>query len=138
MVDQQHPQLRAHADSLIDPNQFWLIRAKELITWTKEPTIGLAEAVDSARSTDRCPEWGPYFSDGELSTCYNMIDRHDPSSIAIIYESPVTNTRLEITYERLRTEVEVVAGMLRMYKAGKGDTVLIFSQYYPSKINLNY
>ena len=121
-----HEQIRAHRASIEDSNRFWLPKAKALITWTQEPTCALAG--------DRSAQPGPWFPDGEFSTCYNLIDRHDPERTAIVYESPVTKTRAEISYGALRAKVECLAGVLRDYGVGRGDTVLIFMPMVPDAL----
>jgi propionyl-CoA synthetase len=48
--------------------------------------------------------------------------------VAIIWESPVTNTTEEYTYRRLLDEVEVLAGVLREEGVKRGDVVIIYSK----------
>ena len=49
------------------------------------------------------------FVGGELSTCYNAVDRHvaegNGGQIAIIHDSPVTKTIRKISYRDLLEEV---------------------------------
>lgn len=49
------------------------------------------------------------FVGGELNICYNAVDRHVEKGrgdqVAIIYDSPVTNTKEKITYEELLEQV---------------------------------
>ena len=44
-----------------------------------------------------------------MNTCYNCLDRHvengDGDHVAIIYDSPVTNTLQHITYKQLLADV---------------------------------
>ena len=46
---------------------------------------------------------------GMLNICYNAIDRHiengEGDKIAIIYDSPVTNTKATITYKEVLEQV---------------------------------
>lgn len=49
---------------------------------------------------------------------------------AIIFDSPVTNTKSKYTYSQLLREVEIFAGVLREEGVKKGDVVLIYSEYY--------
>ena len=49
---------------------------------------------------------------------------------AIIWDSPVTNTKEKYTYKRLLKEVETFAGVLRDEGVRKGDVVLIYSKLY--------
>jgi acyl-coenzyme A synthetase/AMP-(fatty) acid ligase len=49
------------------------------------------------------------FVGGVLNTCYNAIDRHiergRAEQLALIYDSPVTNTIQKFTYSELRHRV---------------------------------
>lgn len=49
------------------------------------------------------------FVGGELNICYNAVDRHVENGrgdqVAIIYDSPVTNTKEKITYKELLEQV---------------------------------
>lgn len=75
-------------------------------------------------------EW---FPGGEISTCYNCIDRHVEAgrgdNVAIYYDSPVTQTKETYTYRKLLEEVEVLAGVLRAEGVKKGDVVMLYSEY---------
>jgi propionyl-CoA synthetase len=113
-----HPQLEAYASSLRDPDEFWLPLARKLITWIKQPSRAL---------TSDGSKWA-WFPDGSLNTCYNCVDRHPSSRVAIQYVSPVTKSKERITYGRLQERVENVAGMLKHeLNVKKGDTVIIYS-----------
>lgn len=118
-----HPQVAAHAASLRDPDSFWLPLARKLITWYNPPTRAL---VNGSSSPDSKWSW---FPDGTLNTCYNCVDRHPPSRVAIQYVSSVTDTRETITYGQLRQRVESVAAFLKHeLRVKKGDTVIIYSK----------
>lgn len=62
------------------------------------------------------------------------MDRHvlagNGEQTAIIFDSPVTNTKSKLTYSQLLREVEIFAGVLREEGVKKGDVVLIYSGYY--------
>ena len=47
--------------------------------------------------------------------------------MAIIWESPVTQTMEKYTYKQLLDEVELLAGVLREEGVQKGDVVIIYS-----------
>jgi propionyl-CoA synthetase len=119
-----HPQVEAHAASLRDPDAFWLPFARKSISWIKQPTKALTVNTSTPSGT---PNW-EWFPDGTLNTCYNCVDRHPPSRVAIRYDSAVAGTKETITYGQLRERVEIVAGMLK-HELGvkKGDTVIIYS-----------
>lgn len=113
-----HPQVSAQVASLRDPDSFWLPLANKLITWIKPPSKALVV---------NHPKWS-WFPDGTLNTCYNCVDRHPASRVAIEYVSPVAKTKESITYGQLRERVESVAGVLKHeLNVKKGDTVIIYS-----------
>lgn len=141
-----HPQDRAHAHSLSDPESFWLHHASKL-HWHKPPsraiehtTTTLSRTSTSDKKTTH-PSW-TWFPDGEISTTWNCVDRHvsagNGDNVALVWESAVTDTRQEWTYKRLLDEVEVLAGVLKEEGVKKGDVVLLYSQSplpYPSIID---
>jgi propionyl-CoA synthetase len=113
-----HPQVSAQVASLQNPDKFWLPLAKELITWIKSPSQALTVSEK---------KWY-WFNDGTLNTCYNCVDRHPSSRVAIYYDSPVAKAKETITYGQLRERVEAVAAMLKYgLHVKKGDTVIIYS-----------
>lgn len=81
--------------------------------------------------------WG-WFNGGEISTCYNCVDRHvlagNGDVNAIIYDSPVTNTKENFTYRRLLEEVETLAGVLEEEGVRKGDVVLVYLPMIPAAV----
>ena len=114
--------------SLKDPNGFWGEHADK-ITWTKP----WDKVLD-----DSNPPFYRWFVGGELNTCYNAVDRHVESGrgnqAAIIYDSPVTQTIREITYQELLDQVSRFAGVLSGLKVGKGDTVIIYMPMIPEAL----
>ena len=81
-----------------------------------------------------------WFCDGVLNTCYNCLDRHahvDPHRVALIYDSPLTNTNTikKYTYSELLDEVSEFAHALSN-KLGvkKGNAVVIYIPIIPEKI----
>jgi propionyl-CoA synthetase len=115
-----HRQLAAHSASLQDPETFWLPLARDLIAWIKPPSRALTPGTSTGK-------WA-WFPDGTLNTCYNCVDRHPASRVAIQYVSAMAGTTETITYAKLRQRVEAVAGVLK-HELGvkKGDTVIIYS-----------
>jgi acetyl-CoA synthetase len=57
-----------YKESIQNPSGFWGKTARELITWHKDFTT-----VKSGSFTYGDMAW---FADGELSPCYNLVDRH--------------------------------------------------------------
>ncbi|MEA1903980.1 MAG: propionyl-CoA synthetase [Actinomycetota bacterium] len=111
--------------SLTEPDAFWLEAAKG-IDWVTPPTTGL----DSSN-----PPFYRWFSDGELNTCFNAIDRHVEAGrgeqAALIYDSPVTGTIETYTYAELQDLVSRFAGGLRSLGVEKGDRVVIYMPMIP-------
>lgn len=72
---------------------------------------------------------------GKVNTCYNAVDYHVENGrkdqVALIYDSPVTNTVKKYTYGQLREEVARVAGALHSLGVSKGDRVLIYMPMVP-------
>lgn len=116
--------------SLEDPDDFWRHQAEHL-HWHKKfsSTIQLTQKTLKNGITHDSWEW---FPDGEISTCYNCVDRHvldgHGDSVAIYFDSPVTNTKEQYTYSQLLEEVEVLAGTLREEGVKKGDVVMLYSK----------
>ena len=115
--------------SLENPEAFWARQAARL-HWHKKPDATLRRTEKTLESNISHPTW-ERFSGGEISTCYNCIDRHvlagNGDKVAIYFDSPVTNTKETYTYKRLLEEVEVLAGALRQEGVKKGDVVMLYS-----------
>jgi len=106
--------------SVDNPEEFWAEAAKG-ITWYK----WCDKVLDSSN-----PPFYRWFRGGKMNTCYNAVDRHVENGkgdhVAIIYDSPVTNTIKKITYKELQQQVSSFAGALVGLGVGKGDTVIIY------------
>lgn len=115
-------------DSLIDPEAFWL-KAGEEIDWTRPPT----RAVDLSN-----PPFYRWFPDGELNVCHNALDRHVTNgrgeNIAIVHDSPVTDSVTKYTYRQLLDTVTRFAGVLTNGGVRQGDRVVIYMPMIPEAI----
>ncbi|KAK4246757.1 hypothetical protein C7999DRAFT_15142 [Corynascus novoguineensis] len=131
-----HPQDQVQRQSISDPESFWGHQADQL-HWHKKPSAALARTTKSLKSGEKHAHW-EWFPDGEISTCYNCVDRHvlagHGEAPAILYDSPVTNTKQRITYKQLLDEVEVFAGVLREEGVKKGDVVLVYMPMIPATL----
>ena len=111
-----------------DHLKFWGKQAKA-IAWGKKPK----KILDDSNSP-----FYKWFPDGTLNTCYNAIDRHVLSGRgeqdAIIYDSPVTNTKKRITYSQLQYQVSQFAGALIKLGVIKGDRVIIYMPMIPEAL----
>jgi propionyl-CoA synthetase len=111
-----------------DPEAFWMTAA-DTIDWVTKPSKALF--------ADNAPlyEW---FSDSEVNTCYNAVDRHvlngRGDQKAIIYDSPMTDTKYSITFSELLEKVAVLAGALTNKGISKGDRVIIYMPMIPEGI----
>src|SRR5712675_192404 len=79
--------------------------------------------------------YGRWFPDGVCNTCWNAVDRHvmrgrGPQP-AIVYDSPLTGTRRIIAYDRLLTEIQILAAVLRDFGVEKGDRVILYMPMVP-------
>ncbi|KAK3360275.1 hypothetical protein B0T25DRAFT_473477, partial [Lasiosphaeria hispida] len=131
-----HPQDAVQHHSLTDPESFWGHQAEHL-HWHKKPSAVLTRTSKSLPSGDEHDHW-TWFPDGEISTCYNCVDRHvlagNGDAPAILYDSPVTNTKQRITYRELLAEIEVFAAVLRQEGVKRGDVVLVYMPMIPAAL----
>jgi propionyl-CoA synthetase len=114
--------------SLEDPNGFWAEAAKG-IDWIKP----WERVLD-----DRKPPFYRWFSGGELNTCWNCLDRHVAAGrgdqIALIHDSPVTQSVKRFSYRELRDAVALFAGALANQGVGKGDRVILYMPMVPEAL----
>jgi propionyl-CoA synthetase len=73
-----------------------------------------------------------------LNTCYNALDLHIDrgrgKQLALIYDSPVTQTIRRFTYFELRDAVARFAGALRRQGVERGDRVIIYMPMVPEAV----
>ena len=114
--------------SLEDPSGFW-IEAAGAITWNTRPSVGL---------DDSDAPFYRWYPDGVLNTCHNALDRHvdggRAGQVALIYDSPVTDTVREYTYRELRDHVARLAGAMSGLGVGRGDRVIIYMPMIPEAV----
>jgi propionyl-CoA synthetase len=111
-----------------DPEGFWAEAAQE-IDWI-EPVQRVFDPEAGV--------YGRWFVGGVCNTCWNAVDRHVLSGRAeqpaIIYDSPLAETKRVITYARLQTETQVLAAILRDFGVGKGDRVILYMPMVPEAV----
>jgi len=111
-----------------NPRSFWAEAAQD-IRWSKQPQ----QILD-----DTDAPFYHWFVDGELNTCDNCVDRHVDagrgSEPALIYDSPVTDTKRIYTFAELRAEIARFAGVLRAQGVDKGDRVIIYMPMIPETV----
>ncbi len=118
----------AYDQSIHDPDAFWGPIAEEC-HWYKR--------WDKVLDDSNKPFY-QWFTGGEMNTCYNALDLHIDNGIgentALIYDSPVTNTKREYTFLDLRDEVAKFAGVLAAKDVQKGDRVIIYMPMIPEAV----
>lgn len=123
-----------HSRSISDPEGFWSAQASHL-HWHKPPISTLTKTTKRLPSGIEHPHWS-WFDGGEISTCYNCVDRHvfagNGDKPAIYWDSPVTGAKQTLTYAQLLDEVETTAGALRAEGVQRGDVVLVYSESFYS------
>ncbi|KAL9602105.1 MAG: hypothetical protein Q9219_002101 [cf. Caloplaca sp. 3 TL-2023] len=131
-----HPQDHVYSESLKNPESFWNHQATQL-QWHKFPTRSLKRFTKHLANGVQHPSY-TWFPDGEISTTFNCVDRHvlagNGSSIAIIWDSPVTGKKEHFSYDQLLCEVETLAGILREEGVRKGDVVLVYMPMVPAAL----
>ena len=111
-----------------NPEAFWM-KAAEAINWDKAPSFALNDT--------KAPlyEW---YTDAMVNTCFNAVDRHVNAGrgeqAAIIYDSPITNTKQHISFAELLEKTANLAGALRAQGIQKGDRVIIYMPMVPDAL----
>ncbi|TRZ26937.1 hypothetical protein HGM15179_000178 [Zosterops borbonicus] len=113
---------------LAEPEKVWG-EVAEQIQWSKPWVRSLERGSLGSAS---------WFVGGELNICYNAVDRHVENGrgdqIAIIYDSPVTNTKEKITYKELLEQVSKLADVMVKHGVKKGDRVVIYMPMIPQTV----
>jgi propionyl-CoA synthetase len=119
---------RAFHESLSNPEKFWGVAATK-VRWFRNYDQVL---------TSSNPPFYRWFEGGMVNSCYNALDYHveqgQKDRIALIYDSPVTNTVKKFTYGELRDLVSRCAGGLRGLGVLKGDRVVIYMPMIPEAV----
>jgi propionyl-CoA synthetase len=111
-----------------DPEEFWAEAAREIDwynLWDRvlDPYMG---------------EYGRWFTGAECNTAWNCLDRHVArgrgAQKALIYDSPVTNSKRSYTYAELTHEVATLGGVLLDMGVRRGDRVIIYMPMIPEAL----
>lgn len=117
-----------YARSLTDPEGFWAEAAKE-IDWIEPPK----KIFDASQGV-----YGRWFTGGVVNTCYNALDRHveggRADQVALIHDSPLTNTKTRYTYAVLLKEVQALAAIMQDFGVVKGDRVVLYMPMIPDAV----
>ncbi|UNI20732.1 Propionate--CoA ligase [Purpureocillium takamizusanense] len=123
--------------SLDEPEKFWAHQAGHL-SWHVKPTATLHHTKRTLAGSGVTHDSWEWFPGGEISTCYNCLDRHvvagNGDEVAIFYDSPVTGAKERYTYARLLDEVEALAGALREQGVRRGDVVMLYMPMIPAAV----
>ncbi|MGB3865528.1 MAG: propionyl-CoA synthetase [Xanthobacteraceae bacterium] len=115
----------AYARSMRDPEGFWADAARS-IDWV-EPA---KKVFDPSQGL-----YGRWFTGAVVNTCYNALDRHVANGradqLALIHDSPVTNSVTTFTYAQMLHEVKTFAAILQDFGVAKGDRVVIYMPLVP-------
>lgn len=108
-----------------DPQTFWE-KAADGLHWDK--------SWDKVLDESEAPIYR-WFSGAKTNTCYNALDIHIDRGYgertALVYDSPVTGSARHYTYNQLRGEVALFAGVLKKHGVTKGDRVIIYMPMVP-------
>jgi propionyl-CoA synthetase len=119
---------QAYHEAVEDPEKFWG-RAAEDVPWYR--------ASDQVLNRDH-PPFYRWFEGGSVNSCYAALDIHCENGrgdrVALIYDSPVTDTRKKYTYRELRDIVARCAGGLLRLGVAKGDRVVIYMPMIPEAV----
>src|SRR5690554_6232561 len=111
--------------SIDHPQEFWRDQARH-IDWIEPPEI-IWQPLDNGH--------GQWFPDGVMNSSDVALDANIRAGrgkqTALIYDSPVTNTRRSYTYNELTDTVARFAGVLKGRGVTKGDRVIIYMPMIP-------
>ncbi|NGP54710.1 propionyl-CoA synthetase [Thioalkalivibrio sp. XN8] len=114
--------------SIESPEDFWA-EAAAAIDWDS--------AWERVLDDSQAPLYR-WFSGARLNTCYNALDRHIEQGRgdqpALIYDSPVTATKAELSYSELRDRVARLAGGLKALGVAQGDRVILYMPMIPEAV----
>jgi acyl-coenzyme A synthetase/AMP-(fatty) acid ligase len=114
--------------SIAHPEAFWMEEAAKL-PWYQLPPAALSKNESGLH------QW---FRGGKLNTSYIALDyqieQGRGKQVALFYDSPVTGVKEQYTYEELREEVALFAGVLKSKGVHKGDTVILYMPMIPQTV----
>jgi propionyl-CoA synthetase len=117
-----------YAEWKADPQAFWA-KAASAVDWFKP----WAKVFDEGAG-----QYGRWFPGALCNTAYNCLDRHVEAgrggAHALIYDSPVTDTKRTYSFSELRDEVASFAAVLAGLGVAKGDRVVIYMPMVPEAV----
>jgi len=114
-----------YEEAAADPVAWWTARARELLDWDVEPTVGL---------DDSNPPFYRWFEDGRLNASHQCLDRHvaagNGERVAYHWRGEEGEER-DVTYAELLDSTRRLANALRDLGVRKGDVVGIYLPMIP-------
>ena len=114
--------------SIKNKEDFWK-KVSDDIFWYKKPT----KILNTSN-----PPFYKWFEDGITNTCYNALDFHIDKGmgekLALIWDSPITNSKEKYTFNQLKEKVALFAGALKNLGANKGDRIIIYMPMIPEAV----
>ncbi|APX90273.1 propionyl-CoA synthetase [Brevirhabdus pacifica] len=111
-----------------DPEGFWM-EAAGAIDWVRPPSKALF---------DDNPPFYEWYADALVNTCHNAVDRHVDAGrgeqVALIHDSPATDSVSRMTYAELQEKTARLGGALQRQGVQKGDRVIIYMPMVPEAI----
>lgn len=112
--------MNAYLQSINEPEKFWSDVGEQMVDWDRP----FEKVLD-----DSNPPFTKWFVGGYLNACFNAIDRHvlagKGNKVAIVHDSPMTNTLRRVTYQELYDTVRN-----RLHKYVKVLTHDLFGTYH--------
>ena len=106
--------------ALENPEAFWAEQVND-VHWISPPQ----QILD-----DSNPPFYKWMTGGEINGCYNAVDIHVEQGrgddIAIIYDSPITQSQAKITFSELQERTARLAGAMQQRGIGYGDRVIVY------------
>lgn len=106
--------------SIDEPEKFWDEIASQLISWDKMYN----QVLDNSSAP-----FTKWFCGGMLNACFNCVDRHVASGnghkVAIIHDSPITNTVRKVTYQELLDTVRTIS-IRRLQNSNFAELISIY------------
>jgi len=114
--------------SINDPESFWMEQATR-INWFQLPQRAITKDENG---------FYRWFKGGKLNTSFLTLDSHIEAGkgddLALIYDSPVTQSLEKYTFNELRDLVARLAGGMKRLGIEKGDTVIIYMPMIPHAV----
>jgi len=114
--------------SIKNKEDFWK-KVSDDIFWYKKPT----KILNTSN-----PPFYKWFEDGITNTCYNALDFHIDKGmgekLALIWDSPITNSKEKYTFNQLKEKVALFAGALKNLGVNKGDRIIIYMPMIPEAV----